>query len=290
MHVSPRPAPAFEAGVGLKPQHYKEALEGHHPLSFFEVHAENFFGLGGPPHRWLTAFREKFDLSIHGVCLSIGAPSALDVGHLQRLKLLVDRYQPKFVSEHLAWTGDSGIFHNDLLPVPLNAASFRYICDHVDEVQSRLGRQILIENPSLYLELRESDIAEPEFLNDLAKATGCGLLLDINNVFVSATNLGFEAQAYLDKIEARHVGEIHLAGHVVDPAAKEPLLIDNHGALICDEVLALYAAFVADKGPRPTLVEWDTDVPDFAVLIGETRRACRAIEAAAFVKSEMAHG
>lgn len=275
-----KPAPAFEAGVGLKPQHYKEALTGNHPLSFFEVHAENFFGLGGPPHRWLTAFREQYDLSIHGVCLSIGAPSDLDRDHLERLRGLVDRYEPRFVSEHLAWTGDKGIFHNDLLPAPLNAASFAYVCDHIDLVQERLGRSILIENPSLYLALKESDIAEPEFLNAVAAKTGCGLLLDINNVFVSAANLGFNAHAYLNQIESAHVGEIHLAGHVIDTASGETLLIDNHGAPICDEVLNLYGAFVSHHGTRPTLVEWDTDVPEFSVLVSETRRALSAMSAA----------
>lgn len=269
-------ASTFSAGVGLKPAHYQEALESNHVLDFFEVHAENFFGAGGPPHRWLSAISEKFDLSIHGVCLSIGAPAPLHKEHLVRLADLVCRYQPKLVSEHLAWCGNEGLFHNDLLPAPLNSHSFQFVRDHVNEVQDVLGRQILIENPSLYLDIKDSDIAEPDFLNALAAETGCGLLFDVNNVFVSASNLGFSAADYCRKINPKYVKEIHLAGHVIDVHEGQEILVDNHGAPICDEVLELYSDFVASAGHRPTLVEWDTDVPEFSVLVAETRRAFEA--------------
>jgi uncharacterized protein (UPF0276 family) len=287
MQKPPNPIPAHAAGVGLKPAHYSQALSRDHGLDFFEVHAENFMGEGGPPHRWLSAFREKFGLSIHGVCLSIGGQSPLDVDHLARLKTLVDRYQPGLVSEHLAWTAHNGVSHNDLLPSPLTKASFKTVKDHVDQVQGTLGRQILIENPSLYLLPQDTTIPETKFLNELAKQTGCGLLLDINNIYVSAHNIGFSAEEYVDAVEESVVHEIHLAGHVIDRLEDVTMLVDNHGAPMCDEVLGLYNRFVRRAGPRPTLIEWDTDIPDFDVLISETKRAKQAAKGAA--KKELVH-
>ncbi len=261
--------PTLAVGVGLKAQHYKEALAGKHDIDFFEVHAENFMGEGGPPHRWLHGFAAQYPLSIHGVCLSVGGRDDLDLDHLDRLALLVERYQPALVSEHLAWSSDGGVFLNDLLPPPLIEETLERVSSHVDQVQSRLGRRILIENPSQYLNFACNDIPEAEFLNEVVRRTGCGLLFDINNVFVSASNIGFEAEAYVDAIDASVVAEIHLAGHAIDHYENIVIRVDNHGDRVCPEVLTLYERFIRRAGPRPTLVEWDTDIPDFGTLIAE---------------------
>ncbi|MBI1366336.1 MAG: DUF692 family protein [Alphaproteobacteria bacterium] len=276
---------ARAAGVGLKPQHYAAALAGGHGLGFFEVHAENFMSAGGPPHRWLSAVRAEHYLSVHGVCLSVGGRDDLDEAHLARLAELVRRYEPALVSEHLAWSADGGVFFNDLLPPPLTQASLARACRHVDQIQSALGRTILIENPSIYLPGTRGDIPEPEFLNELARRTGCGVLLDINNVFVSAENAGFDASAYLDAIDPANVGEIHLAGHAIDNFEGVSIRVDNHGSAMCDEVVALYERFIARAGPRPTLIEWDHDTPAFDVLLDETRRAKVAMMRALFEES-----
>jgi len=260
-------------GVGLKAPHYKEALKEPHEIDFFEVHAENFMGDGGPPHRWLSGFKSQFPLSVHGVCLSIGGRDALDKDHLDRMASLIERYRPELVSEHLAWSSDEGFFYNDLLPPPLTKTSLVRTRAHVDQVQERLGRQILIENPSLYLKLIEDEIPEPEFLNELARRTGCGLLLDINNVFVSASNLDFSPEDYLDAINADAVREIHLAGHAIDHFEGATIRVDNHGAHVCNEVMTLFERFVRHAGPRPTLVEWDTNVPPFETLKAEAAAA-----------------
>jgi len=264
-------------GVGLKAPHYKEALEEPHEIDFFEVHAENFMGEGGPPHRWLSGFHSQFPLSVHGVCLSIGGRDALDEDHLDRLASLVERYRPALVSEHLAWSSDGGFFYNDLLPPPLTATSLARTCAHVDQVQERLGRQILIENPSQYLKLTENDIPEPAFLNELSHRTGCSLLLDINNVFVSASNLGFNAEDYLDAVNTDAVAQIHLAGHAIDHFEGATIRVDNHGAHVCKDVMTLYERFVRHAGPRPTLVEWDTNVPPFETLKMEADAAKSAM-------------
>lgn len=260
-------------GVGLKAPHYKEALEEPHAIDFFEVHAENFMGDGGPPHRWLSAFSARFPLSIHGVCLSIGGRDALDCDHLERLARLIERYRPALISEHLAWSSDGGFFYNDLLPPPLTAASLARVCDHTNQVQQRLGRRILIENPSQYLKIVDDEIPEPEFLNEVARRTGCGLLLDINNVYVSACNLDFSAEDYLNRIDAGAVGEIHLAGHAIDQFGDIAVRVDNHGASVCASVLELFERFVRKAGPRPTLIEWDTNIPSFETLKTEAAAA-----------------
>ncbi len=264
-------------GVGLKAPHYKEALEEPHEIDFFEVHAENFMGDGGPPHRWLAGFRSQFPLSVHGVCLSIGGRDALDKDHLDRLASLVERYRPALVSEHLAWSSDGRFFYNDLLPPPLTETSMARTSAHVDQVQERLGRQILIENPSQYLKLTENDIPEPAFLNELASRTGCGLLLDINNVFVSAANLGFSAEDYIDAVNADAVAEIHLAGHAIDHFEGETIRVDNHGTHVCHDVMSLFERFVRIAGPRPTLIEWDTNLPSFETLEAEAAAAKSAM-------------
>lgn len=256
-------------GVGLKAPHYNEALNQPHEIEFFEIHAENFMGDGGPPHRWLSAFCAQFPLSIHGVCLSIGGRDQLNKDHLNRLAILVDRYRPALVSEHLAWSSDGGHCYNDLLPPPLTALSLARTCDHVNEAQDRLGRQILIENPSRYLRPVGDALSEPDFLNELARRTNCGLLLDINNVFVSAANVAFSAEEYIDAINAGAVAEIHLAGHAVDQFDGATILVDNHGAPVSRDVMTLFERFARANGPRPTLVEWDTNIPPFTTLAAQ---------------------
>lgn len=267
-------------GVGLKAPHYREALKEPHEIDFFEIHAENFMGDGGPPHRWLTGFKSQFPLSIHGVCLSIGGRDELDKDHLDRLTRLVDRYRPALVSEHLAWASDGGFFYNDLLPPPLTSASLARTCAHVDQVQDRLGRRILIENPSQYLKLTDDEIPEPEFLNRLARRTGCGLLLDINNIFVSAENIGFNAEDYVDLIDETAVAEIHLAGHAIDHFEGAVIRVDNHGSPVCNEVMTLFERFIRRAGPRPTLIERDTNIPSFDTLKREAAAAKSVMEKA----------
>ncbi len=267
-------------GVGLKASHYDEALRGDHWLDFFEVHAENFMGAGGPPKKWLHAFAEKFPLSIHGVCLSVGGRDPIDADHLERLANLVEEFRPALVSEHLAWSAHHGAFFNDLLPPPLTEETLNRTCDHVDLIQERLKQRILIENPSQYLKWAESDIPEYEFLNALVRRTRCGLLLDVNNIYVSVSNIGGDADEYIENISASAVGEIHLAGHAIDCFDNIMIRVDNHGSPVCDEVLALFEKFIRRAGPRPTLIEWDTKTPAFEVLADEARRALLVMERA----------
>jgi hypothetical protein len=255
------------AGVGFKPQHFAAIAAAPQPLGFFEVHAENYMGAGGPPHAQLGLLRENYALSIHGVGLSIGSPEPLDRAHLARLRRLCDRYQPESFSEHLAWSSHGGIFFNDLLPLPYTETSLAAIIAHVDEVQTQLGRRMLLENPATYIRFAQSEIPEPAFLAEIARATGCGLLLDVNNVFVSARNHGADARAYLAEFPLDHVGEIHLAGHfeTIDDAGA-PLCIDAHGSPVIADVLALFDAVIARAGALPTLIEWDNDVPAWEAL------------------------
>lgn len=261
------------AGVGLKPEHYRDILDGEPDIGWFEVHAENYMGAGGPPHRYLTAIRERYPLSLHGVGLSIGAARPLDREHLKRLKMLVDRYQPGLFSEHLAWSSHDAVFFNDLLPLPYDAESLARVADHVDEVQATLGRRMLLENPSTYVAFVESTMGEIDFLTEVARRTGCGLLLDVNNVHVSSTNQQGDAVATIDRFPMDLVGEIHLAGYA--PARDDdgaPLLIDAHDRPIDPAVLSLYDRALSRAGAVPTLVEWDNDVPEWPVLFAEARR------------------
>ncbi|MFC3695455.1 DUF692 domain-containing protein [Chenggangzhangella methanolivorans] len=261
------------AGLGFKPQHFADILADDFS-GFLEVHAENHMGAGGPPHAMLTRLRRDHALSIHGVGLSIGGASALDKEHLRRLRTLCDRYEPESFSEHLAWSSHGETFLNDLLPLPYTAETLARVCAHVDETQDALGRRMLLENPATYVTFAESDVPETEFLAEIARRTGCGLLLDVNNVFVSATNHGFLAQGYLADFPLHAVGEIHLGGHdAQEDETGAPLLIDAHGAQVVDPVWALYADVVARLGPTPTLVEWDNDVPAWAILRAEADRA-----------------
>jgi uncharacterized protein (UPF0276 family) len=270
------------AGVGFKPEHAGAILAAAQPIGFFEVHAENYMGAGGPPHAQLTALRERYALSVHGVGLSIGSTGRLDRAHLTRLRQLCDRYAPSSFSEHLAWSSHDGVYFNDLLPLPYTEQTLAGVSDHVDEVQTALGRQMLLENPSTYLDFAESTIPEVDFLAEISRRTGCGLLLDINNVFVSATNHGRSTLDYLDRFPLDQVCEIHLGGHDADTGdAGEPLLIDSHRVAVADEVWTLYREVIARTGPLPTLVEWDNDVPDWPTLRAEAIAAQRILSDAA---------
>lgn len=267
------------AGVGFKAQHFDPALEADHEVAWFEIHAENYMGAGGAPHQMLGRLRARYPLSIHGVGLSIGAERGLDPEHLARLKRVVDRYEPALFSEHLAWSTHEVGFLNDLLPVPYTEETLARVAAHVGQVQETIGRRMLLENPSTYIAFEASTMSETDYLREIARRTGCGLLLDVNNVFVSATNQGFAPEAYLDAFPLEAVGEIHLGGHAPDTDdAGAPLLIDAHDREVADPVWALYARVIDAIGPRPTLIEWDTDVPDWPVLAAEAARANRILE------------
>ncbi len=270
------------AGVSLKPQHYHEILEKGPDVGWFEVHAENYMGAGGAPHHYLSQIREIYPLSVHGVGLSIGAAQPLDEDHLARLKAVTDRYQPELVSEHLAWSTHQDTYFPDLLPVPYSEETFQRVADHIDQVQEFLGRRILLENPASYLAFESSTIGETEFLSRLAKTTGCGLLLDVNNVMVSATNLGYAPEAYIDAFPVDHVGEVHLAGHAPDrDETGAEVLIDAHDRQVADCVWALYRRALGRLGPVPNLIEWDVDVPAWATLFAEGQAAQRVMDEAA---------
>ncbi len=276
-------APSFSlpnrSGVGYKPQHFSDILNNPAPVAWFEVHAENYMGLGGRPLAQLRHLREHFPISIHGVGLSIGGEAPLDADHLARLKTLCDAVDPASFSEHLAWSSHDSAFLNDLLPLPYNDATLTRVADHIDQVQNTLGRRMLLENPSSYLAFEQSTLSETEFLNEVVKRTGCGLLLDVNNVFVSATNLQTSPQDYINAFPMEAVGEIHLGGHDEDEDEHgAPLLIDSHGAEIADPVWALLDLTLEKSGPKPILIEWDNDVPDWDVLATEAQRAEHALE------------
>lgn len=268
-------------GVGYKAQHFNDILADAGPVGWLEVHAENYMGLGGRPLAQLRHLSEHFPFSVHGVGLSIGGEGPLDKEHLARLKTLCDWLQPASFSEHLAWSTHDSAFLNDLLPLPYTSATAKRVADHIDEVQSVLGRKMLLENPSSYLAFAESDMSETDFLAEIVARTGCGLLLDVNNVFVSATNLGYSPQGYIDAYPLEHVGEIHLGGHDEDEDEHgAPLLIDSHGREVVDPVWALLDYTLAKSGPKPLLIEWDTDVPAWPVLAEEAKRAEGALAAA----------
>lgn len=269
------------AGVGLKARHYQAFLDDPAAPAFFEVHAENFMGAGGAPHAWLTRLREASALSLHGVGLSLGGESLLDWGHLARLAALIDRYQPHSFSEHLAWSSHGDRYFNDLLPLAYDEASLLRVCAHVDQVQSRLGLRMLLENPATYVEFEASTWPEAEFIAEVIRRTGCGLLLDVNNAYVSCVNHGREPGAYLAALPMAAVGEIHLSGHAIDSDGNgDPLLIDNHGSPVAELVWALYSKVLETTGPMATLIEWDNEVPGYEVLRGEALRADSFLQAA----------
>ncbi len=268
-------------GVGYKAQHFEAILADPGPVAWLEIHAENYMGAGGRPLAQLRHLAERFAISVHGVGLSIGGEGRLDADHLARLKHLVGWLEPASFSEHLAWsTHDTG-FLNDLLPLPYNEATLARVADHIDEVQEAIGRPMLLENPSTYLAFEESEMPEVEFLREIARRTGCGLLLDVNNVFVSATNQQTDALSYIDAFPLEAVGELHLGGHDEDEdEAGATLLIDSHGREVVDPVWALYRHTIARAGAKPTLIEWDTDVPDWPELRAEAGRAAEILQGA----------
>ena len=275
------------AGIGLKAQHVREVLDTRVELAFFEVHAENYMVPGGPFPAHLARIRERYALSLHGVGLSIGAEGTLDRRHLDRLADLIGHFEPELFSEHLAWSSHAGVYYNDLLPIPYDQATLRRVCVHVDQVQQHLRRRILLENPSTYVEFDASTIDEAQFLGEVVRRTGCGLLLDVNNAYVSAVNHGRDAAAFIASLPLQAVGEIHLAGFAEDrDAAGDRLLIDAHGTPVDAAVWALYEHTLRLVGPTPTLIERDADVPPLAVLCAEAHRAARALAAAAAANPE----
>jgi uncharacterized protein len=266
----------LRAGVGLKPQHYDAILGPEHPLgrpSWVEVHPQNYFCGGGPPHHWLSAIAEILPISFHSVGLSLGSADGLNTGDLEKLAVLCERYRPAMVSDHLSFSGNAHDRFADLLPVPYTQESLNHFAAQVDHVQQRLGRQMLIENPSCYLAYRDSQMSEVALLAELIHRTDCGLLLDINNIVVTTGNLGGAAEDYLAAINPDWVGEIHLAGHATEQHDSGPLYIDDHGSEVSARVWELYAAFIQRAGAKPTLIEWDTDVPDYAILMAEADKA-----------------
>lgn len=276
--LSPLP---LRAGVSLKPQHYPLALElvstgipsGPGAPGWFEVHPQNYFGAGGPPHRWLTAFAAAAPISFHSVGLSLGSHGGVNLDELEQLAALCDRYAPAMVSDHLSWSGSASNRYPDLLPVPYTAEALDHFAAQISRVQDRLGRTMLIENPSRYLAFAGDTMSEAEFLHALCARSGCGLLLDINNIEVSATNLGLDADAMVDAINPALVGEVHLAGHAAEDHPHGPLLIDDHGSAVSHETWRLFERFVQRAGPCPVLIEWDTNVPAFDVLLTEAALA-----------------
>lgn len=265
-------------GVGYKPQHYSDLIENPGTIGWLEIHAENYMGDGGRPIAQLRQLSERFPISVHGVGLSIGGEGRLDPEHLARLKHLVGWLNPTVFSEHLAWSTHDGAFLNDLLPLPYTESTITRVSDHIDELQNTIGRQMMLENPSSYLAFDESTWSEPDFLREIAKRTGCGLLLDVNNVFVSATNLNYDPQKYIEDYPLDYVGEIHLGGHDEDEDDHgKPLLIDSHGAAVVDPVWALLDHTLSLSGHRPILIEWDTDVPEWPILHAEAERAQKAL-------------
>jgi uncharacterized protein (UPF0276 family) len=278
-HAQPRTQAALaglppRAGLGLKTGHFREVLGTQPDIGFFEVHAENYMVAGGPFHHFLGLIREQYPLSLHGVGLSIGAEGSLDVQHLQRLAELIERYQPQSFSEHLAWSSHGPVFLNDLLPLAYDTPTLNRVCEHIDQVQNTLKRPMLLENPATYLAFQRSTIDEAQFISEVIRRTGCGLLLDVNNVYVSCINHQRDPLAYLDSLPLHAVGEIHLAGFAEDSdSLGDRLLIDDHGAPIDQAVWALYQQALERTGPMATLIERDNQVPAFNVLLAEARQA-----------------
>lgn len=271
--------PSDAVGIGLRAPHMAAVLATRPALGWLEVHAENYMG-GGPPLAALERLRADYPISVHGVGLSLGSAEGLDVRHLRRLKGLIDRCEPVLVSEHLAWSVAGGVYLNHLLPLPYTEETLACVARNVMQAQEVLQRRLLIENPSLYLRFADSPIPEPEFLRALVAQTGCGLLCDVNNIYVSCVNLGGDPVAYLEALPARAVAEMHLAGHAVNDADGQTVLIDDHGSPVCGAVWALYRHALACWGPVPTLIEWDTAIPELAVLLHEAHTAAQVLQLA----------
>ena len=289
LHRFPHPIDSL-AGTSFKHEHLPAILNEGRQRGFFEVHAENYMGAGGPPHRALAAIRSEHPLSLHGVSMSIGGPQPLDQAHLARFQNLVECYQPALVSEHLAWSTHETKYFNDLLPLPYTKATLALVCDHIDEVQNAIRRPILLENPSTYVTFNESTMSETDFIRGVARRTGCGLLLDISNVFVSATNHGFSPLQYVSDFPLACVGEIHLAGHAEQTDdGDEPLLIDSHDRPVADAVWQLFEAVVGRCGPIPTLIEWDSNVPDWRTLKAEAAAAQAILDRCQIIAASKPH-
>jgi uncharacterized protein (UPF0276 family) len=265
-----RPIASCSVGIGLRSRHVSEIAATRPELAFLEVHAENYMA-ETPASGRLLELRRGYPVSLHGVALSLGSAEELDRGHLSRFKALIELLEPMLVSEHLAWSAIGGAYLNDLLPLPYTEASLDLFCRHVEEAQQGLGRQLLIENPSSYLRYRYSPIPEAEFITEVARRTGCGILCDVNNIHVSAWNFGFDPIAYLEVLPIEVIGEIHLAGH--HAAEDVDILIDDHGSRIAKPVWELHAAALRRFGPVPTLIEWDTNLPALEVLLDEAKHA-----------------
>jgi uncharacterized protein len=276
-------------GLGLKHEHALDIFKGAPGVGFFEIHAENYMGAGGAPLAFLSAIRDRYPLSLHGVGLSIGGLARLDRRHLERLQHIVSLYRPGLFSEHLAWSSHNGDFLNDLLPLPYSEATLARVSSHVDQVQRVLGVRMLLENPSTYLAFEGSEMTETEFLAEVVARTGCGLLLDVNNVYVSAVNNRFDPHDYLDRFPVSAVGEVHLGGFASERDDDgSPLLIDSHSASVDDAVWDLFEHAIDLTGPVPTLIEWDNDVPDFAILLAEAERANAALEGSRHIALQQA--
>jgi len=278
--VPDTPLPAWrQVGIGLRAPHYRELLATDARIGWLEVHSENYFGAGGQPLTFLERFRERFPLSLHGVGLSLGSVDPLARHHLLPLKALIERFEPRFVSDHLSWGSVDGRYLHDLLPMPYTEEALAHFCDRVEQAQEHLGRRMLIENVSSYVRFEGADMSEWDFLAAVARRAGCGLLLDVNNIYVSAMNHGFDARRYVDAIPSAAVEEIHLAGFDVSG----DLLVDTHGRRVADEVWSLYRYTVQRLGPVPTLIEWDTNIPALPVLLGEAAKAAAILD-------ELGHG
>jgi len=274
------PIPA-KAGIGLRFQHHQAVLDTDPDVAWMEIHTENYMG-GGTPLRYLDAIRRDYPISLHGIGLSLGSAEGLDPAHLERIRRVAERVEPAMMSEHIAWSMADGTYLADLLPLPMTEEALAVVCRHVDQVQNYMKRRILVENPSTYLRFRHSTIPEWEFMTAVAERTGCGILCDVNNIYVSAHNHGWDASAYLAALPPAAIGEIHLAGHSVRSLPDgSTLRIDDHGSHVIAAVWALYGQALARFGPVPTLIEWDTDVPPLDVLLGEANYADALLASAA---------
>lgn len=271
------PSPIYGAGIGLRYQHHEDVLNGKPRVNWLEVHSENYFG-GGLAIDYLKKIRLDYPISLHGVGLSLGSSENLSQTHLEKFKQLIHRISPTLVSEHLSWSIINGVYLNDLIPTPYTDELLAIVSRHVDETQNYFKRQILIENPSTYLEFKGADYSEADFLSALVKKTGCGLLLDVNNIFVSSKNHGFNANEYLLKIPPEAVKEIHLAGHTKKQFKKISILLDDHGSKVDDEVWALYQQTLKIMGRKPTLIEWDSNIPALDIILDQARIAENYLE------------
>lgn len=260
-------------GIGLRAEHYRDAISNPTAVDWFEVHSENYFGQGGAPHYYLNKVRENHPVSFHGVGLSLGSTDPLNISHLTRLKELVEIYQPTLISEHLSWSSVGGVYLHDLLPLPMTEESQNHLIDRIVQVQEFLGQQILVENASTYLEFSHSQIPEWEFICEISKRSGCMILCDVNNVYVNSRNHGFSAIEFIEAVQPDLVGEIHLSGHTVNQLSDGEIRIDTHDQRVCEEVWELYKFAIQRFNQAPTLIEWDKNLPDFSILLDEANIA-----------------